>query len=71
MGVCLRTKFKVSSIILTSLRQGGWGGGVSNFTSSKRAPEKPTQIRVNIFHNFIPNKNIICNDKDPPNQNTD
>ena len=47
------------------------GGGVSNFTSSKRAPEKPTQIRVNIFHNFIPNKNIICNDKDPPNQNTD
>ena len=21
---------------------------------------------LNIFHNFIPNKNIICNDKDPP-----
>ena len=21
---------------------------------------------LNIFHNLIPNKNIICNDKDPP-----
>ena len=21
---------------------------------------------LNIFHNFIPNENIICNDKDPP-----
>ena len=21
---------------------------------------------LNIFHNFIPNKNIICNDKDTP-----
>ena len=21
---------------------------------------------LNIFHKFIPNKNIICNDKDPP-----
>ena len=24
------------------------------------------QNNFNIFHNFIPNKNIICNDKDPP-----
>ena len=23
-------------------------------------------ITLNIFHNFIPNKNIICKDKDPP-----
>ena len=43
MCVNLRIKFQVSSIILTSFRDGG------NFTrpSSKRAPKKPTQIRVN------------------------
>ena len=23
------------------------------------------ETMLNIFHNFIPNKNIICNDKDP------
>ena len=21
---------------------------------------------LNVFHNFIPNNNMICNDKDPP-----
>ena len=48
MGVYLRAKFEVSSIILTSFRQGG------NFTplpTSKRTPKKPTQIRVNAFKN--------------------
>ena len=42
MCVYLRTKFQVSSIILTSFRQGG------NFTPKKRAPKKRTQIRVKI-----------------------
>ena len=50
MGVYLRAKFEVSSIILTSFRlERGWG----DFTpphyppaSSKRTPKKPTQIRV-------------------------
>ena len=45
MGVYLRAKFGVSSIILTGFRQ--W----SNFTppplTSKRTPKNPTQIRVN------------------------
>ena len=48
MCVYLRTKCKVSSIILTSFRQEG-GRGV-NFTplpTSKRAPKKPTLIRGN------------------------
>ena len=44
MGVYLRAKFEVSSIILTIFTQGG------NFTppttTSKRTPEKPTEIRV-------------------------
>ena len=48
MAVYLRVKFEVSSVILTSFKQGrvgGWG----NFTpppTSKRTPKKPTQIRV-------------------------
>ena len=28
-----------------------------------------SKTMVNIFHNFIPNKNIICNDKDFPRFN--
>ena len=39
MCLYLRTKFKVSSIFLTSFRR-GVGGEV------KRSPKKPTQIRV-------------------------
>ena len=44
VSVYLSTKFQVSSIILTSFRQGR-----VNFTppSSKRTPKTPTQIRVN------------------------
>ena len=53
MCVYLRSKFQVSSIILTSFRQ--MGGG--NFTPNppthtptlKRTPKKPTQIRVKQF----------------------
>ena len=45
MGVYLHAKFEVSSIVLTSFRQGG-----GNFTplppTSKRTPKKPTQIGV-------------------------
>ena len=47
MGVYLRAKFEISSIILTSFRLGREGG---DFTPppppSKGAPKKPTQIRV-------------------------
>ena len=53
MGVYLRAKFQVSSIILTSFRQGG------NFTppssTSKQTPKKPTQIRVNFLQNILGN----------------
>ena len=51
MGVYLRAKFEVSSIILTSFRQGECG----NFTPhrSKRTPKKPTQIRVNNLFVFF------------------
>ena len=59
MGVYLRTKFQVSSMILTGFRLGGGGGGGGNmFTppkqpyppplpASKRNPKMHTQIRVN------------------------
>ena len=62
MCMYLRTKFQVSSIILTGFRQGVcvWGGeggarGWGNFTrppASKRTPKKPTQIKTMhlIFH---------------------
>ena len=45
MGVYLRAKFDVSSMILTSFRQGG------SFTpppppTSKGTPENPAQIRI-------------------------
>ena len=42
MGVYLRAKFEVSSIILTSFRQ----GVILLPPTSKRTPKKPTQIRV-------------------------
>ena len=45
MGVNLRAKFQVSSIFLTSFRQ----GDISLLpATSKRTPKKPTQIRVDI-----------------------
>ena len=37
MGVYLRAKFEVSSIILPAFRQGGGGGG--NFTPSPTPPQ--------------------------------
>ena len=55
MGMYLRAKSEVSSIILTSFRQGR-----GSFTpptplhplTSKRTPKKPTQIRVKELKNF-------------------
>ena len=44
MGVYLRAKFEVSSIILICFRQ---GEGKFTTPTSKRTPKKPTQIRVN------------------------
>ena len=49
--VFLRNKYQVSSIILTSFKEGrGTGGGAANFTASsaisKQTPKTPTQIRV-------------------------
>ena len=44
MGVYLRAKFEVSSVILTSFRQ-----GVTSHhppPTSKQTPKNPTQIRV-------------------------
>ena len=53
MDVYLRAKFEVSSIILTSFRQGRWGGGVIlQPPTTKRTPTKPTQIRVKKIANF-------------------
>ena len=43
MRVYLRTKFQISSIILTGVRQGGARG------TTKQTPKKPTLIRVNNF----------------------
>ena len=61
MGVYLRAKFDVSSIILTSFRQGG------NFSPppSKRTPKKATQIRVNanlqnLFRDVVYYKILRC-----------
>ena len=45
MGVYLRVKFEVSSIILTGFRQ----GVILLPPTSKRTPQKPTQIRVRII----------------------
>ena len=47
MGVHLRAKCDVSSIILTGFRQ-GWGGGGLPTLTSKQTPKKPTQIRVKL-----------------------
>ena len=52
MGVYLRAKLEVSSIILTGFRHGG------NFTppppTSKRTPKKPTQVRVKYLNKALP-----------------
>ena len=42
--MCLRTKFQVPSIILTSFRQGVI---LPPTPTTKRTPKRPTQIRVN------------------------
>ena len=47
MGVYLRVKFQVSSIILTIFRQGGGVILPLLYPTSKQTPKKPTQIRVN------------------------
>ena len=47
MGVYLRAKFEVSSIILTSFRQGVILSPLP--PTSKRTPKKPTQISVNKY----------------------
>ena len=44
MGVYLRAKFEVSSIILTGFRQGAIPPHPP--ATSKRTPKKPNQIRV-------------------------
>ena len=46
MGVYLRAKFEVSSIILTGFRLGGILPPPTHTHTSKRTPKKPTQIRV-------------------------
>ena len=43
MRLYLRTKFQVSSIFLTSFRV------ILPPPTSKRAPKKPTQIRINLY----------------------
>ena len=50
MGVYLRAKFKVSSIILTSFRQGEGIILPLPPPTSKRTPKKSTQIRVKLCH---------------------
>ena len=46
MRTYLRAKFEVSSVILTNFRQGGGYFTPSPPPTSKRTPEKPTQIRL-------------------------
>ena len=48
MGVYVRAKCELSSIIITTFRWGVEEGG-SPPRTSKRAPKKHTQIRVNLF----------------------
>ena len=50
MGMYLRAKFNVSSIILTSFRRGVI---LPPSPTSKRTPKKPTQIRVNFVYNKV------------------
>ena len=45
MCVYLRTKFQVSSLILTIFRQGGEGGNFTRLPQNE-PPNEPTQIRV-------------------------
>ena len=54
MGVYLRAKFEVSSMILTSFRQWREGGGgcLTPSRTSKWTPKKPTQIRVKLEITF-------------------
>ena len=45
MNVCLRTKFQVPSIILTSFRQAGEGGGIiPPPTPQNRPPKSPPRL---------------------------
>ena len=46
MCVYLRTKLQISSVILTSFRQGGRDNFSPQSPTSKRMPEKPAQIKV-------------------------
>ena len=52
MRVYLRTKFQVSSIILTSFRLGGGGRVIlpppNTSKRTKRTPKRPTQVRVKL-----------------------
>ena len=65
MGVYLRAKFEVSSIILTGFRQGGVilhpppPPPFFFFPNSKRIPEKPAHARVKtiIFYQVITRRN--------------
>ena len=50
MRMYLPTRFQVSSIRLTGFRQEVGGGGVIlPLPTTKRIPEKSTQIRINLF----------------------
>ena len=50
MGLHLRTKFQVSSIILTGFRQEM--GVILPSLTSKQTPKEPTEIRVNGTEQF-------------------
>ena len=54
MGVYLRAKFEVSSLIATGFRQAGGGEVILSLPppTSKRTPKNPTQIRVNSLTAF-------------------
>ena len=65
MCMYLRIKFKVSSVILTSLRQWSGGGGEVNFTpspTSKWTPKNPTKIRVKFEFKLICITEVCCSD---------
>ena len=53
MCVYLRDKFEVSSIILTSFRQGKRGGLLPLPVTSKRTPKKPTSTGVKKTSVFV------------------
>ena len=63
MFLYLRTKFQVSSLLLTSFRQRKEGGGGVILPlphTSKRTPKKLTQIRVK-SGNFLNNLTVFQN----------